>query len=155
MLKRRKIFEAAVETFEITCYMFPVEDDADTDWDKKPVSKKVQSIVDFDGAANGKVIITPSESLLTAMAGNMLGIDSPNQNQKEEALCEVANIIAGNIAPHFSGKAGICYIHPPQLVTEKENALRPENALEETVRVHLDEGMVDIKVLYQIGERND
>lgn len=154
MSKKRKIYESAVETFEITCFLFPVEkQDGESDGPNNDRGSHLRSIVGFNGATDGKVVITPSVSLLSAMAANMLGIDSPDQSQKEEALCEVANIISGNIAPLFSHDEEICYINPPRLIERKgEQEYAMEGAEKESIRIFFNEGVADIKVYHQIQE---
>lgn len=150
-----KIYEMAVKTFEITCFMFPVEEEeVDDKADEQLASSHIRTVVEFDGAAKGMVIITPSPYLLDVMAGNMLGIEEPNLKQKEEALREVANIISGNIAPLFSQDDEICYIKPPRLAEKNEvqdDVL--EGAEKESVRVFLNEGVADIEVYYQIQKK--
>ena len=147
-----KIYETAAETFEITCFLFPVDkDEVDGKPEEQTELSTIQTVVEFNGAAKGIIIISPSVSLLSAMAGNMLGIEDPDMKQKEEALCEVANIISGNIAPMFSNDDEICYINPPQLLSNKSNqAGIIEDAEKESARILLNEGTAEIEVYYQI-----
>ncbi|MEL7833571.1 chemotaxis protein CheX [Fodinibius sp. Rm-B-1B1-1] len=147
-----KIYETAVETFEITCFLFPLEkDEVGNEDNSQFASSGIKTIVEFDGAAKGLVVISPSTSLLRAMAGNMLGIEEPDTKQKEEALCEVANIISGNIAPMFSRDNEICYINPPRLIDGKgDQEYAFDGAEKESVRVFLNEGVADIEVYYQV-----
>lgn len=145
-----KIYKTAIETFEITCFLFPLEkDEVDSEGDKPLASSDIKTLVEFNGATKGLVVISPSASLLSAMAGNMLGIEEPDMKQKEEALCEVANIISGNIAPMFSCEDEICYIKPPRLI-DKEGEYTIEGAEKESVRVFLNEGVADIEVYHQV-----
>ena len=53
--------------------------------------------------------------LLTAIC-NMLGEDDPTNEEKEGALCEIANIVCGNAAPLFAKNDKICVIKPPQII---------------------------------------
>jgi len=154
MSKKRNIYKSAVETFEISCFLFPVDtEDVKSDWRSHEASGIVRSVVNFNGATEGKVVIIPSHSLLDAMAANMLGIEDPGQHQKEEALCEVANIITGNIAPIFSGEDGICYIEPPKLIDEASEVPTPKSTMaKESVSLHLDAGKADIEVYYKTEE---
>ncbi|WP_176466226.1 chemotaxis protein CheX [Aliifodinibius salipaludis] len=152
MSYKSEIYKAAAETFEITCFLFPIEEEeVDNQSKEQLLLSNMKSMVEFSGATDGMVILTPSKSLLNAMAGNMLGIDEPNKDEKEEALCEVANIISGNIAPIFSKKGELCYISPPQLFSNGEKSTKNiTNSLKETVRIFLDEGAADIEVHYQV-----
>ena len=79
------IHEIALKTFEVTCFMFPMEE-WEIDDDIEPPCDKTRAIVEFDGAINGVMVINPSEMLISAIAGNMLGIDDPNTEEKE-GLC--------------------------------------------------------------------
>lgn len=149
-----KIYKTAIETFEITCFLFPLEkDEVGSAGEEQFQSSDIQTIVEFNGATKGLVVISPSASLLRAMAGNMLGIEEPDTKQKEEALCEVTNIISGNIAPMFSHDEEICYINPPRLIERKggqEYAMK--GAEKESIRIFFNEGIADIKVYHQIQE---
>ena len=153
MLKKRNIYNTAVETFEISCFLFPVEKgDAESGSKKEVLAENVRSVVSFNGAAEGRVVISPSQALLDAMAANMLGIEDPKQAQKEEDLCEVANIITGNIAPSVSNKDEICYIEPPKLREASDTIVLEQRMTKESVRIYLDAEQADIEVYYQTEE---
>lgn len=149
---KSEIYDIAVNTFEVTCYMFPLEE-WETNTGGPPLSYgSIQSVVHFHGAANGRMIISPSGDLLKAMAANMLGIENPDANQKEEALCEIANIICGNTVPLFAQDDDICYIDPPEILKKEEQF--DENGQEmnkETIEVMLDSGTVEISISYSLG----
>lgn len=153
MSYRHNIYKTAVETFEKTCFLFPVEDDEVDASDSKYKTTEIQTVVEFRGAAQGMVIITPSASLLHAMAANMLGIDHPDAKDKEEALSEVANIISGNVVPMFNHDDKICYINPPRIVENEYVGKNRFNKSEhESVRVLLNEGAAEIIVVYENDE---
>lgn len=144
-----KIYDIAVNALEITCYMFPLED-----WEaeKEGFTKKgIRAVVGFNGAAKGKMVITPSsEQFLTGIASNMLGEENPDAEEKAGALCEIANIICGNTVPLFARNDKICYIEPPVILDEAEEKVEKEleEMKEESVQVFLDEGSVEITVHY-------
>lgn len=154
MSYKDKIYDTAVEIFEDSCFIFPLaEDEVEEENSNRIVTAAIKGAVQFDGATKGVIVITPSSGLLSAMASNMLGIDHPNENEKKEGLCEVANIISGNIAPLFSWEDGICYTEPPKLVEDDfDPAKSISGTTKESVRVYLGEGVVDIEVYYQIKE---
>ena len=144
------IHEIAINTFEVTCFMFPMEE-WEIDDDIEPPCNKTRAIVEFDGAIDGGMVINPSETLLAAIAGNMLGIDDPNTEEKEGALCEIANIICGNAAPLFAKNDKICVIRPPQIIKIDVDADKLHEGMhKETVNVYLDEGVAEITVY--VGE---
>lgn len=140
------IHEIALKTFEVTCFMFPMEE-WEIDDDIEPPCDKTRAIVEFDGAINGVMVINPSEMLISAIAGNMLGIDDPNTEEKEGALCEIANIICGNAAPLFAKNDKICVIKPPQIIDEDHNTdIIYKDSNKEVVNVYLDEGVAQLTV---------
>lgn len=150
-----KIHDIAVNTFEITCYMFPLEDWEleDTDHLEQP-DGSTRSIVTFDGAAEGAMVINPSPELLQAIAVNMLGIDEAGKEQKEGALCEIANIICGNTVPLFAQNKHICYIRPPRIADKNEDTNQTFSGMQkESTRVLLDEGVAEIIIYYSTGEK--
>lgn len=153
-LSKEKIREIAQTTFEITCYMFPLEQ-----WELEEAANAecdhsgVRAMVGFGGAAEGGMIISPTEELLTAIAANMLGIESPTEEEEEGALCEIANIICGNTVPQFASNDKICHIHPPQLIEEEEDIDQNfDDMSKQSVQVFLDEGVADITFYYLIEE---
>ncbi len=144
-----KIHDIALNTFEITCYMYPLDEWEMDDEDIVQPDGSVRSIVQFDGAAEGAMVINPNGDLLNAIAANMLGIDEANEEEKKGALCEIANIICGNTVPLFSRNEKICYIRPPRIAGENEDPdIVFENMTKEDVKVFLDEGVVDISIYY-------
>lgn len=149
-----KIHDIAVNTFEITCYMFPLEEweMEDADMLEKPDGTS-RSVVHFDGAANGGMVIDASEDLLEAIAANMLGVDEASQEEKEGALCEIANIICGNTVPLFARNENICYIRPPRIAKKEEDLDSIfQNMHHEKLQVYLDEGVADISIYYDAEE---
>ena len=141
------------ETFEITCYMFPLDEWELEDLDIEEIEDPVTgAMVRFDGASEGGLMIRPNEELLKAIASNMLGEDEATVEQKDGALCEIANIICGNTVPIFAKDDKICYIRPPFIV---EANYDPEKEFEgyehETLRVFLDEGIAEIDIYYSTG----
>ena len=145
-----KIHDIAVNTFEITCYMFPLEEweMEDADLLEKPDGSS-RSVVHFDGAASGGMVIDASGHLLDAIAANMLGVDAATQEEKEGALCEIANIICGNTVPLFAKNENICYIRPPRIAKPGEDLDEIfKDMHHEKLQVLLDEGVADISIYY-------
>ena len=139
------INDIALKTFEVTCFMFPMEEWEMEDEDLELPDGSVRSVVLFDGAAKGAMVINPSEPLLDAIAANMLGIDEASDEEKEGALCEIANIVCGNTVPLFAKDQDICYIRPPRIAEIGEDTDKAfEEMNKEVVNVYLDEGVVEI-----------
>ena len=145
-----RIHEIAINTFEITCYMFPLEEwEIEDEGDIQQPDGSVRAVVRFDGAAEGGMIINPSEDLLNSIAANMLGVEEASAEEKEGALCEIANIICGNTVPLFAQDENICYIRPPRIAEDGENTDETFKGMHrEDVSVLLDEGIANITIYY-------
>jgi len=145
-----KLRGIAYNTFEITCYMFPLDEwEIEERGEIKLGDDSITAIVEFDGAANGAMSIRVNPELLEAIAENMLGMEEADQELKEGALCEIANIICGNTVPVFAKDDKICYIRTPRIV-EKEGLLegRFKGLQKEKLQIHLDEGSAEITIYY-------
>lgn len=145
------IHDIAVNTFEITCYMFPLEDwELEDAGDIERPNGSIRALVEFDGAVEGAMVIAPTENLADAIAQNMLGVDEVQISDREGALCEIANIVCGNTVPIFAKDENICYIRPPRILGTGEN---PDDMFshmtKEETTVNLDEGTVDITIYFK------
>lgn len=144
-----EIYDIAVETFELMCYMFPLDESEILS--DRPVlpEQRITSIVRFDGAAEGGMVIRATPELTDALAMNMLGTEKVSREQKEGALCEMVNIICGNVAPFFNKGEKICYIRPPWIAGRHEQADDYFKGMNrEAVTLHLDDGSAEILVYY-------
>lgn len=150
---RDKIYDIAVNTFEVTCYMFPLEEweIEENDVHRYPLNG-IRSVVGFSGAVEGQMVVRPSHDLLSAMAANMLGVEDPDEQQKSSALCEIANIICGNTVPLFTEKEEICYIRPPKILKGKEGTDHIRGTNDLSLKVLLDQGVVEIEFSYSTKE---
>lgn len=149
---RDKIYDIAVNTFEVTCCMFPLEEDEiEKEPQEESLEEAAQSVVHFSGAADGKTVVAASGELLTAIAANMLGIEEPDNRQKKGALCEITNIICGNIVPLFARDGKICTIKPPELSNDSNQPDKTTKGIkQESLPIFLDEGTAKITVYYSI-----
>jgi CheY-specific phosphatase CheX len=145
-----KIQEIALSVFETACYMFPLEE-----WELEDAGSMQQpngttrAVVRFEGAAQGGMVISPSEDLLHAIAANMLGNDAPDFELKQGALCEIANIICGNTVPLFARSNNICYIRPPRIADAEEDIDAAFSGLQkEMIHMILDEGVAELTIYY-------
>ena len=142
------IRQIALKTFEITCYMFPLEEWELEDYEQDARQKaSIKAVVEFEGASEGAMVIAPSQNLLENIAANMLGTDETDQSQREGALGEIANIICGNAAPLFSDSEEICYIVPPRIFEIGENTDRLyEGMSKQSLELKFDEGEAEILI---------
>lgn len=152
-LHEERLKGIACKTFEITCYMFPLEE-----WEVEDQGvvelgdDSISAMVRFDGAVEGGMKIRVSPELFDAIAENMLGMEEGDQEIKEGALCEIANIICGNTVPIFAKGDKICYIRPPKIIDEQNVPNQEFDEMKnETVMIHLDEGVAEINIYYSAG----
>ncbi len=145
-----QIWQIACDTFETICYMFPLDkDEANTLSDNLADMSDIRSAITFEGATKGMMVIRPSYDLLDAIAANMLGVDEPSSEEKEGALCEIANIICGNTVPLFANGERICYLNPPRLLTDlNASEVNSQTGKKESINVFLDEGVAEISIYY-------
>lgn len=149
LVNDEKLKSIAYQTFEITCYMFPLEEWELEEQDTEELGDdSVNAVVRFDGAAEGAMKIRVSPDLLDAIAENMLGMEEGNQELKEGALCEIANIICGNTVPAFAKDDKICYIRPPKIIKDPEETEELNKMDHETVQVYMDEGVAEITIYF-------
>lgn len=146
----KEIERIALKTFEITTYMFPLDDMEIEEMNtEETLLESISASVSFEGAARGEMIISASPGLYEAIVENMLGVDDTTTEEKDAALCEIANIICGNIVPLFANNGLICKINPPAIVQNGEASKEKfKNFLNEDVTLFLDEGIAKISIFY-------
>ena len=107
------LFTVGLRVFEELAFMlpYPVLDE-----EQACAKPEAAVTVEFSGPMNGMLLLTLSGQLLSALAANMLGEDSPpTELDKNDALKEIANVICGNLLPHIGGPAAVLDISPPQV----------------------------------------
>lgn len=143
------VYEIALNTFEVTCFMFPLEEWEIEAGELEYPDGTIRAVVRFDGAVEGGMVIAPSLGLLDAIAANMLGVDEATNEEKEGALCEIANIICGNTVPLFAQNKHICYIRPPRIAPPNENIDESFSGMNrEEVKLYMEEGTAEIVLYY-------
>lgn len=151
-LNEDKLRGIAYRTFEITCYMYPLEEwelEDLSDDERELNADSVTALVEFDGAAEGAISIRVSPELLNAIAENMLGMEESTEELKEGALREIANIICGNTVPVFAKGDNICYIRSPRIIEDHKNPGEELKAMEqEHLHIYLDEGVAELTIYY-------
>lgn len=140
----------AYKTFEITCYMFPLDEwEIEEQGEIELGQDSVSALVGFDGASEGAMIIRVTPDLMNAIAENMLGMEEADTALKEGALCEIANIICGNTVPVFAKDDKICYIRPPQIISDHLNPGNKYKKMQkEHLQIYLDEGVAELTIYY-------
>ena len=114
------VYRVATDTLESLALMFlvPEEEAANP---LPPCSRRVA--VKFTGPFEGMLILAASESVLPALAANMLGLENdslPTTDQQEDALKELVNVVCGNLLPAIAGKEPIFHIDAPQVLVVEQ-----------------------------------
>ncbi|MCL2225351.1 MAG: chemotaxis protein CheX [Defluviitaleaceae bacterium] len=85
---------------------------------KPYVTEEVTVSIDIFGAFEGEVVYTMKEDAGRFIVSQMMmgmPVESLQDDMAKSAVCELANIISGNVATIFSGKEIVVDIKPPQL----------------------------------------
>lgn len=137
--------EATIRTFEDTCFMYLVPELKDA---QKDMALEAAAEVKYKGDYTGKLIIETRGGLFSAIATNMLSNEIPNEQQKKDALGEIANIICGNVVPSLGRKSGAGYkIESPKFL-DKDELLKDEEKTKPLAEIvfNFKEGRADIKI---------
>ena len=148
-----EIKKIAYDTFQITCYMFPLDEWEAGEMDgSEKTGHQTAAAVAFDGAVNGMMVIKPCRQMYDAIAANMLGVDEATDAEKEAALCEIANIVCGNTVPLFARNSKICLIKPPEILKENQQFEKKTDGMsKEVLEIFFDEGTAEISIFYENG----
>ncbi len=134
---------AARQAFEDLCFTFDAPELAEQ---QAALAPAAAAEVKFRGAFSGKLVLLVSQDLYTAIAANMLGIPAPAPRQMEDALCEMANVICGNIVPELAlGHPG-CLIETPRTTTTDLDAHGLLGMPMASCRLNLNQGRADAVV---------
>ena len=131
---------AAKQAFEDLCFMFETPELAEQ---QAALAPAAAAEVKFRGAFSGKLVLLVSPDLYPAIATNMLGEKDPTPRQMEDALCEMANVICGNVVPELAlGNPGYLIETPRVTGTDLETHGLLGMAMA-SCRLNLDRGRAD------------
>ncbi|MCZ6874245.1 MAG: chemotaxis protein CheX, partial [bacterium] len=92
--------------------------------------------------------------LLPSLAANMLGEDKPpSEDQQHDALCEVANVVCGNVLPRIGGSQEIFNLNPPEIVASDAPVGNGPVPLMAKVRFDFEEGRAELFLFAQQAEQ--
>jgi CheY-specific phosphatase CheX len=136
--------ESTIKTFEDICFIYQVPELKD---DQKNMALEAAAEVKFRGNFMGKLVIETRGGLFSAIAANMLSNDVPNDQQKKDALGEVANIICGNVVPSLGRSEPEYKIESPRCLN-KDDLLKKEKQEKPLAEIALNfnQGRADIKL---------
>lgn len=137
-----ELYKATALTFDELGFMYAMPELAD---DTEDAIFEAQANVEFSGPFSGNLSVVVRGDILSPLASNMLGEDSPpSKYQQLDALGEIANVICGNVLPNIGSPKDVFRIGAPQ-VTETESACA-EGVSSRTalVRLPLGQGRADV-----------
>jgi CheY-specific phosphatase CheX len=136
--------EAVTSTFEFLAFMV-----ADPGVSEAQMAAEFTAgcRVRFRGRVSGVLEAETHGDVLTELAGNMLALDTPPSPAEEiSALCEVANVICGNVLPAMLGSQSVFDLSAPE--ARNEGVIRHrtgDDILAQTV-IGMGEGRVEVVV---------
>jgi len=137
--------DAASETFESLAYCFA---------EPAPPSAVPGAGVDgvvavaFEGEARGGVVLQLSGGVLSAMAGNMLGLEEPaSPADQRDALGEAANVICGNVLPRVAGVAAVFALGVPQHFPTWQAAIETIGSPDAHIALEVEGGRADVALV--------
>jgi CheY-specific phosphatase CheX len=82
----------------------------------------------------------------------MLGEDGPLElSEQYEAVCELANIVCGNVLPLVAGERAVFDLASPRVIATMDAHLGDE--FDASARVLLDEGLVTASIFLRLSEQ--
>jgi CheY-specific phosphatase CheX len=135
---------ALQEVFENLCFMLPANVGGSLPPDMGSLSRVVVA-VDFSGDGEGTLHVTLPDSMIATITSNMLGEDGPLPlEQQYEAVCELANIVCGNVLPRVAGERAVFDLATPRVIATMDASLG--DRFDATSGVLLDEGLVTCSI---------
>jgi CheY-specific phosphatase CheX len=131
---------AVRDVFENLCFMLPAPRAASIPAAPGRPSRVVLA-VDFSGAACGSLHLTLPDSMIASVASAMLGDDGRLELAEQyDAVCELANIVCGNVLPLIAGERAVFDLASPRVIATTDTDWGER--FEAWARVQLDEGLV-------------
>jgi CheY-specific phosphatase CheX len=137
----QSLSRATTATFEDLALLFP-ETDLSAEQAAAPLDVSVS--VDFRGPLTGRLVVRVSQSIMPAIAANMLGAEESRQLPlQRDALGEIGNVICGNVLPLIAGADKIFNLAAPVVVESSALPQREEDAPVARVQVGVEEGRAE------------
>jgi len=142
---------AVRDVFENLCFMMPAPKSSVPPPDLGSSSRVVLA-VDFTGAGRGTLHLTLPDSMVALVASSMLGEDDPLElSEQYDAVCELANIVCGNVLPLVAGERAVFDLSSPRVIATMDPSLA--DRADASVAVLLEEGLVSASLTLQLEER--
>jgi CheY-specific phosphatase CheX len=141
----QSLSRATTATFEDLALLFP-ETELSPEQAVAPLDFSVS--VEFRGPLTGRLVVRVSQSIMPAIAANMLGAEESKQLPlQRDALGEIGNVICGNVLPLIAGADKIFNLAAPIVVEGGSLPQRDEDEPVASVQVGLEDGRAEA-ILY-------
>ena len=135
---------AVRDVFESLCFMLPTPSNGSIPPNPGSLSRVILA-VDFSGAGRGCLHLTLPDSMIASVASSMLGEDGPLElSEQYDAVCELANIVCGNVLPLIAGERAVFDLASPRVIATMDADLGETS--DACARVLLDEGLVTASI---------
>lgn len=144
----QRLADETIETLEKLAFLFASHDEDR----QEDIEDSVSAVIDYKGPYKGRLIMVMDRECLPELAGNMLGLDDPDEveaNEHLEAYKEAINIVCGNVLPALAGRNEVFDLGSPQIIdgaAELKTELAPVESEDDPVvaRLEMDEGLCDL-----------
>ena len=142
---KEDLTEISVKIFTDLGFLMPVADENLYLFDRQPCS---MAYVDFTGHKNGRLYVKVTNSILPAIAKNILAQDGPPARHLQlDALKEVTNEICGNVLPYLAGSNKVFRLQTPE-TTDKIIKFDIEHYENININIVFEEGSAQIVWYY-------
>ncbi|MCD6216665.1 response regulator [bacterium] len=145
-VSEKQLVKVAANVLETMAFAF-----LDTSDGKESDSTEFKSAtVQYHGPFSGIVILAISNQALSEFAKNMLCQDDEDevtQQQEDDALCELTNVVCGNLLSDLAGPEPVFNLDAPQILPGEETVSTVELSGDVTsTRLQLDNGWAELTV---------
>jgi CheY-specific phosphatase CheX len=132
--------QAVREVFENLCFMLQSSPSLPVPPEASSLSRVILA-VDFTGAGSGSLHLTLPDGMIATVASAMLGEDGPLElSEQYDAVCELANIVCGNVLPFIAGERAVFDLASPRVIATLDADLG--DRFDAAARVMFDDGLV-------------
>lgn len=138
----RSLSQATTATFEELALLFP-ETELSAEQAAAPFDVSVS--VEFRGPLTGRLVVRASQSILPAIAANMLGAEESQQLPlQRDALGEIGNVICGHVLPLIAGADKIFNLAAPRVHEGGALPQRDSDQPAARVQVGVEDGRAEV-----------
>jgi CheY-specific phosphatase CheX len=140
--------QAIRDVFENLCFMLPNHPELSV---PPPSFSQLLLAVDFRGAGVGSLQLALPDRMVAPVAAAMLGADEELElSEQYDAVCELANIVCGNVLPLIAGERAVFDLSSPRVIATQD--VDWEQGASARAQVLLDDGPVSAAIWLQLSE---